>query len=294
MTNDNSIATIIGDAFVDLIVTVPDVVLGGTYHKKIVTRTGGVANVAVMIAKLGGRARFIGKVGNDPFGRYFVDSLNQEGVVVSTSIDKKESTGLCISLAYPGGERVLIADRRANDSLSKADLDEHIEDITTSKYAYFSGYSLLKPATSSCIRYGMQCCHQKNTVVFNPGAPNLVSDEFKAVIQQYVDILILNWDEAVQITGASNKEKILFELSKMVELAVITTGEKGCMIVSSDGCERVSAVEKVVAKDTTGAGDAFSAGFLVGKMRGLNLVDCAKLANETARSLLIQRTKELE
>jgi sugar/nucleoside kinase (ribokinase family) len=294
MTINRPMVTIIGDAFVDLIVTVPEVVIGGTFHRKIVSRTGGVANVAVMIAKLGEKAKFIGKIGNDPFGRYFTDSLLSDGVEVHSLTDKKENTGLCISLAYPGGERVLIADRRANDSLSKIDLEGYTEEIINSTYVYLSGYSLLKPATSSCILYAMECCHNRCVVVFNPGAPNLVSDEFKTVIKKYVNILILNWDEAVQITGESNEEKVVFELSKLNELSVVTLGKKGCLIVSENISERIPTVGDIFAKDTTGAGDAFSAGFLVGKMRGLNLIDCAKLANETAKSLIIQRTKELE
>ena len=145
--------TVIGDAFVDLIVPIQGIKRGETYHRKILVSCGGTANVAVQISKLGESAKFLGKVGNDILGKYFKQNLRDNGVKDLTVVDQRNPTGICVSLIYEDGERTMIADRGANDFLSKEDVLAYIDEIVDSKIVYFSGYSLLSEVSSEAVLY---------------------------------------------------------------------------------------------------------------------------------------------
>jgi len=284
--------TVIGDAFVDMIVSVQGIKPGETHHRKIITLCGGTANVAVQVSRLGGKARFIGKVGNDVFGEYFKQNLERNGVEDLTFVDHKNSTGLCISLVYADGERTMIADRGANNYLTKEEIGKHLDEMLNSKITYFSGYSFMSKSTSESILHAMNACQGKSEIWFNLGAPNIIKNSFRVHISKFVDVLILNTDEAKAITGRSRTEEIVDDLKELVKVAVITRGREGCLLVSDRYHVHIPTIY-LNAKDTTGAGDAFSAGFLAGKLKELDLVKCAELGNETALRFLKERSMYL-
>lgn len=285
--------TVIGDAFVDVIVPIQGAKPGETYHRKIITLCGGTANVAVPIAKLGEASKFVGKVGNDPFGEYFRQNLITNRVNDLTFVDKENPTGLCISLAYDNGERTMVANRGANDYLKKEEVRSCIEGITNSKMVYFSGYSLLSRKNAESVLYAIEECYKQNCeIYFNPGAPNLIKKHFKEIIHDFVDVLILNMEEAKNMTKKDKIRDILKSVNSMVDTVVITLGEGGCIV--SNGNEYVHIeTEKLNVLDTTGAGDAFSAGFILGRLRDMNEAKCAKLGNETAANFLKEKMELL-
>lgn len=280
--------TVIGDAFVDVIVPIHGIRRGETYHRKILMLCGGTANVAVQISKLGERAKFLGKVGNDVLGKYFRLNLRENGVKDLTVVDQKNPTGICISLVCENGERTMIASRGANDFLNKEGVLVHVDEIVDSKIVYFSGYSLLSERSSEAVLYAIKECYGKCEVYFNPGAPNLINKRFRKVIQDFVDVLIMNEEEARVLSGKDNLKSILEVLNEMIDLVVITRNKEGCVVLRAGEVFRVKS-EVISAPDTTGAGDAFAAGFIVGKLRGLDDVGCAKLGNKTAVAFLKEK-----
>ena len=286
--------TVIGDAFIDIIVPVQDIKLGETYHRKIIMLCGGTANVAVQIAKLGEKSKFVGKVGDDVFGEHFRQKLRINGVEDLIFVDDKNPTGLCVSMCYENGERMMVANREANDYLKKEEVKSCIDEITDSKIVYFSGYSLLSRKNSESVLYAIEECYKQNCeIYFNPGAPNLIKEDFKYIIFNFIDVLILNIEEAKNMTKKGKIEDILKSLNNMTDTAVITMGEDGCVISEGDSYMQVK-TEKLGALDTTGAGDAFAAGFTVGKLKGKSIVDSAKLGNETAANFLNEKKEILK
>jgi len=285
--------TVIGDAFIDIIVPAYDIKPGETHHRKIITLCGGTANVAVGIAKLGEKPKFIGKVGNDLFGRYFKENLKKEGVQDLTFIDNEHPTGLCVSMAYKKGERTMVANRGANDYLKKEEIRNCIDEIIKSKIVYFSGYSLLSKENAESILYAIKECHKQNCeVYFNPGAPNLIKEGFKKIIHHFVDILIMNMEEAKNMTGKNSVEDIVKSLNNLVNISIITVSD-GCIIQKGDKCIYIE-TEKLNVLDTTGAGDAFSAGFIVGRLKGEDEEECARLANKVAAKFLREKMEILK
>jgi sugar/nucleoside kinase (ribokinase family) len=249
---------------------------------------GGLSNVALEISKLGERVKFLGKVGNDPFGKCFKQILKENRVEDLTLEDPKLPTGLCVCLVYENGERTMIASRGANDNITVEDIKQHIGRIKNSKIVYFSGYSLLKEKTRSSVLFCMKECRKdKVEVYFNPGAPNLIREEFSEVIKNYADVLILNQDEAMALSCRNGD---LRSLSDFTKLAVVTKGANGCALVRNWEVIEIP-TKKVNVKNTTGAGDAFAAGFIVGKLKGLNDVECGRLGNKTAAKFLAERER---
>lgn len=281
--------TVIGDAFIDMIVPVQGIKPGETHHRKIITLCGGTANVAVQIAKFGEQSKFVGKVGDDAFGRFFSQNLGTNGVRDLTFVDDENPTGLCISLAYDNGERMMVASRGANDYLKKEEIRSCIDEILDSKMVYFSGYSLLSRKSAESVLHAIEECYKQNCkIYFNPGAPNLIKGSFKSIISDFVDVLILNIEEAKNVTKKNKIEEIAKSLSDMVDTVVITMGNGGCIISKGDEYLYIE-TEKMDVLDTTGAGDAFSAGFILGKLKGREERKCARLGNETAANFLLEK-----
>lgn len=256
--------TVIGDAFIDLIVPIYGIRRGETYYRKVLISYGGTANVAIQISKLGERAKFLGKVGKDIFGKLFKENLRKNGVKDLTVIDNRNPTGICISL-------VMIADRGANDFLRKEDVSSCIDDIVNSKIVYFSGYPLLSEQSYEAVMYAIKKCYGKCDVYFNPGAPNIINDKFRELIRGFVDVLILNEDEAKTLSGKEDLREALNVLNDLADLVVVTKGKEGCIVLK----------------------DAFAAGFIVGKLRGLDDIECAKMGNETAVKFLREKMEAL-
>jgi len=282
---------VIGEAFIDVIVPAWCINRGETYHREIRVFIGGLANVAIEISRMGEKAKFVGKVGDDPFGMFLRQTLRRYGVKDLTFVDRMLRTGLCISLIFDG-ERTMIADRGANDNLSIEEIENCINEIRSSRIAYFSGYSLQQGKTRETVLKCIKDCRVHGVeVYFNPGAPNLIRKEFREIIKNFVDVLILNEDEAKKLI---RKEDMNFEdLNELVDLAIVTRGKYGCTLIRYGKVVDVKTKEMEV-QNTTGAGDAFSAGFIVGKLKGLNEVECAKMGNQTAARFLEERTEVFE
>ena len=283
--------TVIGDSFIDIIVPVFNIKSGGAYQRDIVISCGGTANVSIQISKLGEKAKFIGKVGTDAFGSYFKENLKSNNVKDLTFVDDTRMTGLCISLVDENGERSMITSRGANDHLTKREIESYINEVLESKIVYFSGYSLLSKQSSESILYTMEESNEHNCeIYFNLGAPNIITKLFKKIIYN-VDVLILNIEEAKKITDKSKVQEILSTLDSIIDTTIITMGNDGCVISEEGKHTHVPSnnVENVV--DTTGAGDAFSAGFIVGKLRNRDIIECAKMGHDVAANFLEEKRR---
>lgn len=279
--------TIIGDAFIDILAPVQGIKSGGAYHRNVITQYGGTANVATMVSELGESVKFIGKVGNDALGHHFKQNLREKGVKDLTTISDRHPTGVCVALIDDSGERTMVTNRGANDYLTTDDINERFEEILRSKIVYFSGYLFQSSISLESVFYAMKKCKEHDCEVwFNPGAPNIITNQFKKLLKDFVDVLILNIEEAKEITNESEMDKILSSLRDIANLPVITTGKDGCFISKRGGCAHVVAnsIEEVV--DTTGAGDAFSAGFITGRLRRMEETKCAELGHKTASDFI--------
>jgi len=234
---------------------------------------GSAANTIHGLAKLGASCGYIGVIGEDELGGFFVRDLIRAGVEPHL-IHSKQETGRAVALVSPDSERTFATFLGAAIELS----EQHIVPDLFNNYSYFhiEGYlvqnhALIKKAVELAKKAGL-------VVSLDLASYNVVEankDFLQDIVTHYVDILFANEEEARAFTG-ENPEGALHEIGKFVEIAVVKTGRQGSLLKSAaEICE--IGIIPVTPIDTTGAGDLYAAGFLYGHSRGLPLRKCGEL-----------------
>lgn len=272
----------LGDANVDLIASAESLPARG---EEILIRNlemhagGSAANLAVAVSRLGVRSGFIGKVGDDLFGHFLIKHFRREGVNISQlRISDEAPTGLVFCIITNDGERTMFTSRGVNVNLSPDEID--VEYIKGADVLHLSGYALLKDPQRSAALKALEAAKEgKLFISFDVGvlAPMEVGNLARS-ISGSVNLLFLNELEAKWLTGASPRSAAEKLLKLGLEIVALKLGSKGCLVLTKE--DRISVPAFVVKTvNSTGAGDAFNAGFLVGFMEGWNLEEIARFAN---------------
>ncbi len=236
---------------------------------------GSAANVAIGARRLGLRTGLIAKVGLDSFGRMIVDELMSEGVDIS---------GLRISTVLPTGFSIVVRDsegriliygfKGASEDLTIKDVDKEL--LQNTRYLHIAS---LRPDTTLEI-LKMLGDENKPIVSWDPGRVLALSGLSKLrPIISLVDIVSVNRREITYITGEENYVKAAEELRRLgPKIIIVKRGGEGVYVLSNSVTVDIPAFppEKIV--DTTGAGDAFIAGFYSALKRGYELEDAVKYA----------------
>ena len=226
---------------------------------------GSAANTIHGLANLGIETAFIGTVGNDEIGNFFSDDLLKSGIKPLLNISTT-SSGLANAMISPDGERTFGTFLGAAIELSAGDLKpEQFQDYNI---LHVEGYlvqnhDLLESILKMAKQNGLE-------VSLDLASYNVVEDnlEFlKTMVEQYVDIVFANEEEAKAFTGME-PEEALEALAKVTKIAIVKVGSKGSMIKENNSVANVG-VEKTEVVDTTGAGDLYAAGFLYGYVNKL-------------------------
>jgi len=284
--------TVIGDAMVDVVLPldnikdVPSLFQGGVTNTKMRLSAGGSANVTFYITQLGGTSVFIGRVGDDCFGQVFLADLGENGIVANVPISKTEHTGVVFVLVFQDGERFFIDDRGANVGLKNEDFD--LAPIWDSKYLFLSGYSFQDKGMPDRIIKLLEETDNGPSIVFNPGAPNLAKEFrelFTDVISKYVSILILNEAEARFLTECGSESETIEYLLSLADTVALTRGNRGSILASRYEKHEIEAKPTKVI-DTTGAGDAYTGGFIHGLSRGWDVKTAGEFASKIAAQVV--------
>ena len=273
----------IGDTMMDVSVAInSEIEFAGDTRAKISSQGGGAAaNVATWLAADNQDVFLNVRVGNDQPGDYLLRELAIHGVKNSAKKLKGESTGVVVVLVDKNGERTMFPDSGANSGLSLKDLPE----LSQFSAAYFSGYALVNP--NSRINALEILKNLNMPIVLDPGTVgalrSLPLDEVRNWLG-YASVLILNGDEAKFISGKSEIKEALNALKKIVPTVVIKLGGDGAIAIADEICEVEIKREEPV--DTTGAGDAFAAGFMSSWFANHNLKDAINHGAALARKCI--------
>jgi sugar/nucleoside kinase (ribokinase family) len=254
------------------------------------TSGGSAANTIVGVASLGARAAFIGKVKEDILGRAFAHDIRAAGVTFTTSpAPDGPSTARCYVLVTPDGERTMNTYLGAAQNLHPADIDPDM--IAESAIIYLEGYLWDPKNAKDAFIKAAKIAHQaERTVALTLSDAFCVDrwrDEFLQLMRSgTVDLIFANEAELRSLYQTSDFDAAVSALRADISVAVVTRSEKGCLVISREGTEAVSAfpVERVV--DTTGAGDLFAAGFLAGLSRGADDRTCGRLGALAAAEVI--------
>jgi ribokinase len=245
-------------------------------HETVEEPGGSAANTIYALGKLGQPAGFIGAVGGDPEADEVLKSLKDVGVDTShVKVKENLRTGMVIGLVDSKGERALYIAPGANNWISFKDIN--LDFLKGASVLHFS--SFVNPEQLKVQKKIAKVLDEETKLSFAPGSL-YVKKGFKAIspIIEKSHVLFLNEAEARILTGMDYEEASRFLQGKGCKLVVITLKEKGCYIAGGGESVHVPAI-KTKAKDTTGAGDAFCAGFLLGMEEKRKLEECGLIGN---------------
>ncbi len=254
----------LGDIMLDVTAVVGAPINQGVETRAVISTQGGgaAANVASWLAVNGTPAHLIARVGDDAAGSTVLAELDRYGVEHSQTIVLGANTGVVIVLVDALGERTMFPDSGANSGLSLADLPE-LDGFTA---VYLSGYPLVNPRSRSGALEILRTVKERGLpVIFDPSTVGVLLEVGLNQVREWlslVDVVILNEEEAHFLSGKNNPVEAAVELLTLAPLVVIKRGALGAMAQERGAhLVQISAVEVDVV-DTTGAGDAFAAGFI--------------------------------
>jgi sugar/nucleoside kinase (ribokinase family) len=227
---------------------------------------GSAANTAAWLAEAGADVALVGRVGDDDHGRSAVEELRAAGVDVRLALDPELATGTCLVLIGPWGERTMAPDAGANDALAEADFAAEL--VGSGGHLHVSGYSLLRVGSRPAARAAMGLALSSGmTVSVDPSSSALLSADFLDHAEG-AGLLLPNASEAHALTGHSDPEAAARALAERFGEVVVTLGQGGALWTDGEGVIRAPAEPVDTVVDSTGAGDAFAAGFLSARAHG--------------------------
>ena len=256
-----------------------------------VTASGGsVANSCAVAAALGARVAFLGKVGADEMGDVFRREIAAVGVHYATPpLTAAIPTARCLILVTPDGQRTMNTYLGAGGEFALHDLDETV--IAASAVTYLEGYLFDPPAAQTAFAEAAKMARaagrQTALSLSDAFCVDRHRDGFRRLIAEGVDILFANEAEVCSLYQCNDFADAAAQAARAVPLAVLTQSENGSVILHGGKREEVAAVPTEVV-DTTGAGDAYAAGFLAAYTRGASLAEAGALGAKAA-ALAISR-----
>lgn len=221
-----------------------------TYGQVRVGAGGQAANVAAWVAALGGRARFIGAYARDAAGRIAVEELERRGVEV-VGPELPNGTGTVVSLATPDGHRSMLSDRGISPTFSPGQLDvDWLMDCDT---LHVPGYSLVvEPLSATTLKAAKAAPRVSLDLSSTAAMTSFSVERFSELAGRLSPGVIFATEPEAELAGPLNAETV-----------VIKRGPAGCVVRHGEG-EQAYPAHPVEVVDSTGAGDAFAAGFLLG------------------------------
>jgi ribokinase len=254
-----------------------ETILGGRF---LMNAGGKGANQAVAAARLGGMVTFVGKIGDDIFGKQAVQQLEDEGINVEyVAVDPENPSGVALITVDSKGENSIVVAPGSNGTLSPADFDKAIVELDDSEFVLMQ-LEIPIPTVEHIARKAAQ---KLKKVVLNPAPAAKLSDE----LLKNLYIITPNETEAELLTGikvtdqhSALKAAMVLNI-KGVEIVIITMGSAGAFLLSN-GKYEIIGTPKVVAVDTTAAGDTFNGALVVALSEGKNIQDSIAFANQAA------------
>src|SRR5688572_22207482 len=250
---------------------------------------GSAANTVAGIAALGGRAAYIGKVADDQLGDVFAHDIRAVGVAYDTARLKGGlPTARSLIFVTSDAQRTMQTFLGAATQLGPEDVN--MDYIAASKVVYLEGYLWDLPRAKQAMRDAALKAQQSGVKVSltlsDAFCVARFRDEFLELAEKHVDILFANESEILSLYQVEHFDDALQQVRKHCEIAALTRSEKGSVVVSGDEVHVIDAVKGVKVVDTTGAGDAYAAGFLYGYTQGRDLATCGKLGGIMAAEVI--------
>ena len=252
---------------------------------------GSAGNTIAGIAMLGGKTAYIGKVADDQLGTIFTHDIRAAGVTYDTRpLVSGLPTARSLIFVTPDAQRTMQTFLGACTQLGPEDIN--LDHVKSSKVVYMEGYLWDLPrAKQAMLDAAMKATESGVKVSLTLSDAFCVArfrDEFLDLAEKYVDILFANESEILSLYQTEDFDDALQQVRKHCEIAALTRSEKGSVVVNGDEVHVIDAVKGVKVVDTTGAGDAYAAGFLYAYTQGTDLKTAGKLGGAMAAQVISQ------
>lgn len=253
---------------------------------------GAESNLCIGLSRLGVGARFISRVGDDPFGLRIRQVLDQEGVDTSALLtDPEAPTGVFFREHLPDGQRRVYYYRKGSAASRLSPDDLHPGLFQGARLVHLTGITpALSPACAAACQRAIELARQAGAwISFDPNfRPRLWNaTEAQAVLlplMLQVDILLMGHEDAQALFDIDNEDQILERgLNLGASIVVLKLGEQGACGLANSSVKPVGQIMKIPAHpvkqviDPVGAGDGFDAGFIAGWLQGWDLEKCLQL-----------------
>lgn len=242
----------LGDLLLDVVVRLDGPIARDTdtYGRTHVGPGGQAANVAAWVVELGGSARFLGKRARDPAGRLLEEDLRSRGVELAGPV-VDAGTGTVVSVATPDGARTMLSDRGVATTLLPGELPAG--SLDGCEWLHVAGYSLVRPPLRDAALAAAAAAPRVSVDLSSTAAIEEAGvEEFRKTLTAARPELVFANEEEAGLVGEFDAATV-----------VVKRGARGCVVRSPDGIVELPAID-ADAVDSTGAGDAFAAGFLLG------------------------------
>ena len=249
---------------------------------------GSAANTAAVAAGLGARVAYLGKVADDQLGGVFRHDITAGGVhFPSQPLVGGAPTARCLILVTPDAQRTMNTFLGACVTLNEADVDEVL--VADAAVTYLEGYLFDPPAAQAAFYRAAAAAHAAGRKVALSLSDAFCVDRhrsaFRDLVSGHVDILFANETEICSLYEANEFSAAAELAGRDVALAALTRSEAGSVIVTAGQSIAIDAAPARVI-DTTGAGDAYAAGFLTALTAGKTLEICGRLGSAAAAAAI--------
>jgi sugar/nucleoside kinase (ribokinase family) len=248
-----------------------------------------VANSVIGFSQLGGKAAFIGCVGDDRYGLFYQSEFEALGIDIGNPAVVGETTGTCVCVITPDAERTMRTCLAVSSHLSARHVDERR--IEGSEWLFIEGYVFANPDTGQgAIREALRLAKKHRVKVAVTCSEAFIVEIFGAPFFEALtqtDLLFCNASEARAVTGAPTAEAAFVKLKDRVPSAVVTNGPDGAY-VRHGGVEAHVPAFPCQPRDLTGAGDMLAGAFLYGITHEVRADRAARAACFLAHKVITQ------
>jgi sugar/nucleoside kinase (ribokinase family) len=250
---------------------------------------GSAGNTMAAFASLGGRGAYIGKVNDDQLGQVFAHDIRASGVAFDVPAAQGGApTGRCLIFVTADAQRTMQTFLGAGSELEPDDVDAAL--IAASSVTYMEGYLWDPPGAKQAFLKAARLAHAAGRRVSislsDPFCVERHREEFLELVEHHVDVLFANEHEIMSLYQTHTFDEALQHARSHCEIAALTRSEKGSVIVAGDELHVIDAEPVAHVADSTGAGDAYAAGFLFGLTRGMPLATCGRIGGIAAAEVI--------
>ena len=250
---------------------------------------GSAGNTLAGVASFGGKGAYIGKVADDTLGEVFIHDIRAVGVEFHTNpVSGGKPTARSLILVTPDAQRTMNTYLGACVDLGPQDIEEGL--VRGSKVTYLEGYLWDPPQAKEAFLKAAELAHAGGNKVALSLSDSFCVERHRAsfldLVDGHIDILFANEAEILSLYETTDFGAAIERVKSKVEVAALTRGAAGSVVVSPEGVVEVPAAPVAKVVDTTGAGDLYAAGFLYGYTQGRSPAEWGRLGSIAAGEVI--------